>query len=103
MAIEPIRPDEVSDEKFKTFPDEVISAWNEMIVQKWNPALGVAHIKQEEIVELLALRVPNTNRGVVFEKHYLDIEELYRAQGWKVLYDKPHYTENYKAYFEFRK
>lgn len=103
MNVKPITPDEVSDVKFQTFPDEVIECWNSIILKKWNPTSKVAYIRQEEIVQKLIEDVPGLARADVFSKNYLDIEELYRKQGWKVKYDKPHYTENYEAYFEFRK
>lgn len=103
MNVKPITPDEISDVKFRTFPDEVIECWNSVILENWDPTSKVAHIKQEEVVQKLIEHVPGLTLDDVFSKHYLDIEELYRKQGWKVKYDKPHYTESYKAYFEFRK
>lgn len=38
-----------------------------------------------------------------FDRHYLDIEEIYSASGWVVKYDKPAYNEDYPATFEFKK
>ncbi len=32
---------------------------------------------------------------------WLNVEELYRAQGWTVTYDKPGYNESYPATFTF--
>lgn len=38
----------------------------------------------------------------IFDNHWLDIEDIYREQGWKVKYDKPGYNEeSFKPYFEF--
>lgn len=34
---------------------------------------------------------------------WVDFEDLYRKQGWKVVYDKPAYCETYKAYFVLSK
>jgi hypothetical protein len=42
-------------------------------------------------------------RAFIFSKGYLNFEELYEAQGWKVVYDKPAYNESYKANFTFIK
>ena len=33
----------------------------------------------------------------------MDIESIYRADGWGVYYDKPGYNETYTATFEFTK
>lgn len=40
-------------------------------------------------------------RNVVFANKWLDIEDIYREQGWRVDYDKPAYNENYQASFTF--
>lgn len=39
----------------------------------------------------------------VYRRRLLDVEELYRASGWKVEYDKPAYCEDFEAYFKFSK
>ena len=38
---------------------------------------------------------------MLYEKHYLDVEDAYRKRGWIVDYDKPAYNETYDAFFEF--
>ena len=40
-------------------------------------------------------------RADVFSNHWLDVEDIYREQGWNVEYDKPTYNETYDAYFVF--
>ena len=40
---------------------------------------------------------------VLFENHYLDVEELYRQEGWLVTHDKPGYDETYPATFTFER
>jgi hypothetical protein len=40
---------------------------------------------------------------VIFDKHYLDVEDIYRGVGWIVEYDRPGYSEGYEPYFTFRK
>ena len=42
-------------------------------------------------------------RVLIFSNHWLDVEDIYRKQGWKVVYDSPGYDESYDAYYEFRK
>jgi hypothetical protein len=43
----------------------------------------------------------DVERAVVFDKGWLDVESIFRAEGWKVKYDKPAYCETYKAFFVF--
>ena len=43
------------------------------------------------------------NRNEIFNKGWLNIEEVYRSAGWKVNYDKPAYNESYDAYFTFER
>lgn len=90
--VKPITPDEVVHE----IPDVIISVVNKLISEKWDGYK--AHILQEEILE--RLEIP---RDKVFEKHWLDFESIYRDAGWSVIYDKPGWDENYKAFFEFKK
>lgn len=56
-------------------------------------------IKKWEVVEMLL------DAGIlmddIYTKHMLDIEPLYREQGWEVIYDKPSYSESYLAYWSF--
>jgi len=42
-------------------------------------------------------------RDEVFDKGWLNIEPMYRAAGWKVVYDKPAYNESYEPTFTFTK
>ena len=92
MKVKPITPDEVAHE----IPDVIIEVVNTLIKEKWNGQK--AHILQDEI--LLRLSIP---RDEVFEKHWLDFEPIYREAGWHVIYDKPGFNENYKAFFDFTK
>lgn len=95
----PIRPEEVVSEKEKLIPDVVISSFNNLIAEKWN---GVsAEIKQPEIVKLLV--AAGLDKDEIFKRHWLDVEDIFRAVGWVVEYDKPGYNESYDAFFVFRK
>ena len=99
--VKPISPNEVKH----VIPDLIIEAVNKLIQEKWDGKRAV--IKQCEILD----RIVNTNqdspnyltRGEIFEKHFLDFENLYRAEGWNVDYDKPAYCETYEPYFTFTK
>ncbi len=101
--MKPISPNEIGALKAKTLPSEVIEAFNELIVKNWSGACAI--IKQDEIVKLICakLKIKPKDRQDVYDNHYLDVEDLYRAEGWRVEYDKPGYNETYEAFFKFRK
>lgn len=45
----------------------------------------------------------NIKSNIVYGKQYLDVEDIYRKEGWKVVYDKPAYCETYEPTFTFSK
>lgn len=96
----PISPTEVASAKLKNFPDAVIDTWNRMIASKWNGTSALIH--QDQIVNLLAA-ANGVERHIVFDSGWLDIEEIYRKEGWSIYYDKPGYNESYEPSFEFKK
>lgn len=93
----PIRPDDVI--KHKKLPNEVIDSFNEIIANRFNN--GRSNFKQKEVVALIVAK--GIGEAKIYQEHYLDVEDLYRAQGWKVEYDKPGYNESYDANFTFSK
>ena len=99
--IKPITPAEVSGEKLKTIPDVIIETINELIARNF---VGKhATIKQEDIINLVKSKDEQLTDRIIFDNHYLDIEEIYEKAGWKVEYDKPAYNETYPATFTFTK
>ena len=100
MTVKPISPDEILDARQAIIPDEVITVFNEMIVENWKGSY--AHVDQDEVVNRIAVRM-NVERQVIFDKGWIDVEPIFRNVGWKVEYDKPAYCESYAAYFEFSK
>lgn len=106
-TVKPIKPEDVGTEKLNAIPPEVFEVFNEIIVKNFynGESTVTQHIAVQKIVELYNERNPyNTIDSVhIHENGWLNIEEAYIAQGWKVHYDKPGYNENYPAYFEFRK
>mgnify|MGYP003512507362 CR=1 FL=1 len=94
----PITPAEVVDKKKEQLPNEVIDAFNALIAA--NITNGRARIRVEDIITLIKLKLGVT-REQVYEKHYLDVEDIYREVGWKVEYDQPGYCESYDATFTF--
>jgi len=93
----PIRPDEVA--QAKVFPKAVFAAFNELIAEKYQSRRAV--IRQDAVIERILAKDPTLRRGDIFDKGWLDVEDLYRAQGWIVEYDKPGYCETYEATFTF--
>lgn len=102
----PISPKEVAACKAKSFPAFVFEAFNELIASKYT--MGRATVKQNDVIALILQKANSgldediLTRGDIFDKGYLNVEEVYREQGWKVSYDKPAYNESYAAYFEFK-
>lgn len=99
--IEPIKPNDVIDEKLKSIPPEVIESFNEIIVEKFNGTEST--FKQDDVITKILNKLTNINKSDIFNKHWLDVEEIYRKIGWKVEYDKPGYNESYAANFTFKK
>jgi len=104
--MEPIRPDEVCEEKLKRIPESVIAGFNDMIARNWNGSSS--KFKQDDVVRVILTRMnirsrtPHTDR-YLFDNKFLDVEDIYREQGWIVDYNKPEYNETYSATFEFSK
>jgi len=96
----PISPDEVSAVKSLSFPDEVIEVFNALIAENWTGSS--ARVLQSEAVSRIAASL-GISRQACFDLNYLDVEDLYRDQGWEVDYDKPGYNESYPATFSFAK
>ena len=107
VDIKPITPEEVIGKK-PEIPGFVILAFNELIQKKWNKSRKMATVYQEEAIKMIMEKAPIDEehpfkRSDIFDKHYLDIEPIYRECGWKVNYDKPAYFEDYPANFTFSK
>lgn len=98
--VKPIRPDEVADQKKKYIPEGVLESFNEAISKNYSN--GWATVLQDEVIDIITQKT-GYSRTFIFENKWLDVEDIYRAEGWKVTYDKPGYNESYKASFEFRK
>jgi hypothetical protein len=96
--IKPITPAEALKKKKLDVPEAVLEVWNATIAKNLKGKTSL--VMQEEIVELLASKMECT-RSKVFDNDWLEIEQLYRDVGWKVVYDKPGYNEGYEAYFTF--
>ena len=97
-----ISPDDIILKKAENLPDFVLDEWNKMIAKKFTA--GRACVLQNEIIAALLPHTQHGDRKEVFDGHWLDIQEIYRDQGWSVVYDKPGYgyNESYEASFVFK-
>jgi hypothetical protein len=100
--IKPISPDDIVDNLENIIPSVVIQAVNSLLKDNYR-GTGSVTIKQDEIINKIIGLDGSLTRQVIFEKKYLDFEELYTKNGWVVIYDKPAYNESYDAYFKFNK
>jgi len=96
----PISPDDINPLKAKNLPKEVFDGFNKLIVDNWNGRS--AKFNQNEVAKLIASKMEISTNDV-YDKKYLDVEDIYREKGWVVEYDKPGYCEDYKASFTFSK
>ena len=106
--IKPITPEEVGSKKKEIIPEEVIMAFNTLIAKHWSG--NQAKFTQNELIDMITLNygqshddVPENFRNDIFTNKWLDVEPIYEQAGWKVIYDKPAYCENYEAFFIFKK
>lgn len=90
----PIRPIGPKDVK-KSIPDFVIEAVNELINEKYVENCSF-DIRQGLIKDRIKSKTSED-----FDWAWMDFEPLYRAEGWRVEYDKPGYNESYEAYYRF--
>lgn len=99
MPVKPIKPNEVIAHKKAIFPDAVMTAFNELIAK--NFSRGEASFKQKAVVARMVELGLTANE--ISENNWLDVEEVFEADGWKVTYDKPGFNEFYDATFTFKK
>lgn len=99
--MKPLTPQEVSGIiSTREFPDFIIQAFNECIVTSKTRHSGVVY--QEDVLVLaVALSKGQYTRQQIFDNHWLDVEDHYRAAGWKVEYYKPSYFEEERAHYTF--
>lgn len=96
----PCTPDEIGALKGALLPKEVFQSVNELLAEKYTA--GSARILQNEIITRLMSKMDIT-RAEIFNRGLLNFEEVYRDYGWKVVYDKPDYNEDYEASFTFQR
>ena len=94
----PIKPSEVLVLKKSLLPPEVIEVFNELIAENFSD--GSSTFTQKEAIRRIRVAL-NISDADIFRLKFLDVEGIYRKEGWKVSYDKPGYNETYDATFTF--
>lgn len=94
----PITPDEAEQASYQTIPPFVVAAFNAEIAAAYSG--GEAKVVQKKVVTRIEATIPD---ATTFDIRWLNVEELYRANGWSVTYDKPGYNETYDASFLFKR
>lgn len=104
----PIKPSEVAALKQMLYPDYVLDTFNELIAINFNGKK--ATIGQNKVIDLMLKKANNglseehinyLTRADIFYRKYLDVETIYRSEGWSVCYDAPAYNESYEAIYTF--
>lgn len=102
--MKPINPSEVVARKKEILPVPVLSAFNDLIAERWDGYQS--KFTQNEVVNLILNKFPegsNVRREDVFNKRWLEVAPIYQAEGWVVEVDSPAYNESYETTFSFRK
>lgn len=99
--IKPITPSEIIENLEEILPPVVIQAVNYLLTKEYRG--GEAKILQDEIITEIIRLDGSYTRDQIFSEKMLDFEEIYRKNGWSVLYDKPAYNETFAANFIFKK
>ncbi|KKS30630.1 MAG: hypothetical protein UV60_C0006G0041 [Parcubacteria group bacterium GW2011_GWA2_43_11] len=94
-----ISPQEVVKNREESIPDTVFEVFNSLITEKFDGYSAIIH--QNVVVKRLV--ESGFNEREIYNRHWLDVEDIYRKKGWEVKYDKPGYCEDYSAYFKFSK
>lgn len=94
----PISPKDIAAAKAVVIPPFVFDCFNKCIAEKFCD--GQATVLTHVVCTLI--KAECTKHNIPFQIEFLNVEEVYKEQGWKVVYDKPAYCESYDAYFVFR-
>lgn len=83
-----------------SIPDGVIVAVNDLLAKKYRKGAIILRIGEVQTAIVAEMKLLDKSQIV---QHWLDFEEIYRKQGWKVVYDGPGYNESYEGYYEFNR
>ncbi len=97
--VKPYSPEEAMVAGIAGIPNEVIEVVNALLAEGSRAGSKSVIIGQPELVKLLAEKGLTPQQ--LDKNNWLDFEQLYRDQGWTVVYDRPGYNESYDAGWEF--
>jgi|SRR5665213_1958976 len=99
----PINPKQAKARRITATPSAVIESFNELIVENFDR--GCATVSQKKVLTRIQSKMDALGdvytAQQICDKGWLNVEDVYRASGWRVLYDKPGFNETYDATFEF--
>lgn len=104
-SVMPISRDEalkIRKENRNGIPDLVFEVVNDLLLTKpWKNNRII--ITQDEILNKLTgdEDCGKLSRQTILDNGWLDFEDIYRENGWKVTYDKPGFHDTYRPYFIF--
>lgn len=103
----PITPLEALDAFYEMLPNEVFHAFNELIGKNFSPYSKTSTVTQDEVIQKI-LEYINTpcntepvTKQMIFDRHWLDIEQAYETAGWDVDYKNMGSGSNPKKTFVF--
>lgn len=96
------KPISINDLTKKNYeiPDLVIVIVDSMLKDRWQNNSAILFIS--DIIKSIQV-VCNKTESEILNKHWLDIEPIYRQAGYDVEYHKPEINSIDKAYFKFSK
>lgn len=94
-----IEPSLLIKEIEESFPKEIFETVNELLIKNKHLSRSSVTILVDEILERLEKK--GFKKSDIFDNGWLDFEDIYTKQGWKVKYEQPAYCESFKAFFEF--
>ncbi|MBQ7824230.1 MAG: acyl-CoA thioesterase [Bacteroidaceae bacterium] len=98
--VQPINPNEIINEKIKAIPDQVIRVFNELIARNWNNDRSI--VFANEAIEFIKF-LTGASKDTIIQNHWLDVEPLYKKNGYEVTYHESQADQYFPSYYEFRK
>ncbi len=99
--VKPITPQEAKSNHAQSIHPDIIKVVNEMLSNFSSETYSIRILQKDIVNKFMEINNDEITRQQIFDRKYLDFEDIYRKAGWKVSYDKPAYCENYEAYYEF--
>ena len=91
----PISPSELLTKRSREIPSEVIDIFNDLLLEKFSGGMAIIYLST--VTEKV-----NKHTFPAFEMWWLDVEDIYREQGWKVDFVKQSIGDSFKSHYVFR-